>query len=352
MNPYDFVRVDWSRLPDRRPAPAHDRFTGVSGRIEATLTAETPLFLPGKTGDGRPLTERSGATLFSQSRAYVTDDNPLGFFIPGSSLKGLFRSLTETVAQGCFLFHPSEAAPPPAFRRCTRAESLCPACRLFGLVSGEAHRLGCVGFGDARLTSGKQRAPMFTAILSGPKPRHVAFYRDGEHIAGRKYYFHHRSDNLLTANGWLGKPGRYQNAHIRPLETGAVFRFAAEFTNVAEGDLAALLYALTLEEGLRHKFGYAKPCGLGSVHIQVKRLEVRSPADRYRSGTGQAVFEGSQLAAELAGRTAPVRAALPAVTAESLKRIWRWPVPDGVYYTYPDQRWFREHSQAPLSETP
>ena len=102
MNPYDFVRVDWSVPPRRARGNPHDRFTGLSGRIEATLTAETPFFLPSKSLEGEPEKDQSERTYFSQSPAYASIANREGYFLPGSSLKGLFRSIVETVAQGCF----------------------------------------------------------------------------------------------------------------------------------------------------------------------------------------------------------------------------------------------------------
>jgi len=353
VNPYDFVPVDWNRVPPRRAAPGHQKFEGISGRIEGTLTAETPLFLPAKRDDGNPMTEASGATLFSQSRAYGTDAERRGYFIPGSSLKGLCRSLVETIAPGCFWFSPRDEPVPPAFRQCSRSEQLCAACRLFGLINGATHRLGNVGFDDARCSRAIERPPLYTVILSNPKPRHVAFYRDGNWVAGRKYYFHHAPDNLLTAGGPQPPPPReQQNQHIRPLDTGSEFAFTADFTNVAQDDLSVLLYALVLEPELRHKFGYGKPCGLGSMRVNVTRLTLRDMSARYRSGSGSAIFTGDDLVAELARRTASTVDAAPPVTLDGLRRIWAWPPPPGARYRYPDHAWFRDHPQVPLSECP
>lgn len=48
MNPYDFVRVVWQQPGERRAAPRHDRFAGISGRLEGTITVLMPVFIPDK----------------------------------------------------------------------------------------------------------------------------------------------------------------------------------------------------------------------------------------------------------------------------------------------------------------
>ena len=365
MNPYDFVRVDWSHQPRRhRPTP-HDRFDGLNGRIAGTLTALTPLFLPAKGFTGLPLVDMNGATQFSQSASYVTSANPKGYFIAGSSLKGLFRSLVETVAQGCFWFFDGKykskkdgqeiksdhtAKLPASFRRCSNPNNLCPACRLFGLIEGETHRLGNVGFDDAVCIEVRPHDAIFTAALDTPKPRHESWYLQNDRIAGRKFYFH--SLELLTERELKKtRRGIALNAHINPLGVGSTFSFSAEFTNVEEDDLAALLYAIALEEGVRHKFGYAKPCGLGSVQIQLTGLTLRNPVQRYHRGEGDIEFGAEALTAELHRRTSPFANRIYPVTLEDLRRVWRW-VPDaGVTVRYPTQAQFADHTQDPISST-
>ena len=177
---------------------------------------------------------------------------------------------------------------------------------------------------------------------------------DAGRVAGRKFFYHHL-DNLLTASGWLppnAGPGFRQNQRIHPLGAGSRFSFAVEFTNVEEGDFAALLYALVLETGIWHKLGYAKPCGLGSVAIRPTRLALRDPAARYREGAGTAVYEGPALQAELQRRLQPFAQTIPKVTRGDLGRIWRWPPAEGARYVYPDRDWFNKNSQAPLEATP
>ncbi len=365
MNPYDFVRIDWTRAPERHAAKPHHRFEALSGRIEGSLTTLTPLFLPAKRPDGSPLIEMGGAGAFSQSRSHETRDNPRGYFIAGSSLKGLFRSVVEAVAPGCFWFFDGKYKSrkdgavietdysmklPADFRRCSSLGRLCPSCRLFGLIEGEALRLGNVGFEDAICTDAQPHDAIFTPILDGPKPRHDMWYLQNNKITGRKFYFHSqelREESELKKS----RSGETLNAHIHPLGVNSSFTFAAEFINVEEQDFAALLYAMTLEAEMRHKFGYAKPCGLGSVHIQLTKLILRDPTARYRQGAGNTVYEGETLTTEVSRRVTPFGATIPPITLTDLRRIWRWPPVPGVNYRYPTQAQFAAHPRDPISST-
>ena len=337
MNPYTFVPVDWDRLPQRRKPPTHDSLGGLSGRLVATITAERPLFV--KQGDG--------------DRFFTSKGQPT---IPGTTLKGLFRSVAETVAQGCFRLcrEPDHSRLPAAFRPCSRLTQLCPVCRLFGMIHGETLWRGCVGFEDALCTHAVKHAGVYTAILSSPKSYHAAFYRSGQYIAGRKFYFHHREDNLLTATGWLphnAPPGRRQNQYLRdPLGPGSTFRFSAQFENVAEHDLAILLYALTLEEGMRHQVGYAKPCGFGSIRVELTRLELLNTAQRYLRGGSFTLLEGGELHADVVLRTNALVQAIPTATLAGLRHVWAWP-PHSVSYAYPTRAQFTAHPSDPISST-
>src|ERR1035437_6371274 len=90
MNPYDFVSYDPNRKPDRQTPVGHLRFADrcCTGRIRGTLTALTPLLIP----DAVQTTPKQ----FLRSRMTRKA------IIPGSTLKGLFRGLVETVAPGCW----------------------------------------------------------------------------------------------------------------------------------------------------------------------------------------------------------------------------------------------------------
>jgi len=360
MNPYDFVRIDWSKPPVRRPYAPHDRLNGWTGRVEGQITAETPFFIQGTA----PATGGTGPRRF-QTNAQGTP------IIPGSSLKGLFRSLVETVAPGCWWlfdgdYEYQQGRPtvvysrnlPPEFRQCRDSRQLCPACRLFGLVQGgQVLSLGKVSFDDAVCIREVRHDPIFTPILDAPKPRHRAWYLDGasQLVAGRKFYFH-QSSIQTESRLHFSRENKQLNQHIAPLGAGTAFTFTAHFANVADDELPPLLYALVLEQeelgherDLRHKVGYAKPAGLGSIHVQVTRLVRWRDSARYTGGRVE-TYEGEMLHAFVNQHIAPYVADTTSVMLQDLRRIWRWP-PTGTY-RYPGRNWFAANPAAPISQTP
>lgn len=347
MNPYDFVPIDWDKSPIRKPASPHDKFSGMSGKIEGTITAETPVFIfdsPKRMRGAEPfITNQQGQHI-----------------IPGSSLKGLFRSLVETVGNGCFLFfdriyededgnknidYTTEL--PEDLKKCETVD-LCIACRMFGAMhSSDMLSLGHVSFNDAVEVSICEHEAVYTIALMGPKPRHEAFYLDPEQgIAGRKFYFHQPR----------GIPPAPQtktdyNEHITPVNIGSQFTFSLQFTNLETLELQTLLYTLDLEQDMRHKIGYAKPAGFGSVRFDITKLTLIDYANRYVANQGTTEYEGEDLKTYASEQTQLFTGDTTSPTLNALRRIWRWDPNDTTSYRYPSQDWFDKNSNAPISDT-
>ncbi|MCS6801872.1 MAG: RAMP superfamily CRISPR-associated protein [Chloroflexota bacterium] len=299
--------------------------------IWGTITAETAVLLH----DGR-------------------SDNPMRFLrlpggaasIPGSSLKGMIRSVVETVGPGCW-WRSDEGqgagAIPRDFRSCADRSALCPACRLFGFLgagSDASALLGAAAFLDAIAQQEVRLEPVWVGPFGSPKPQRRAWYFPNGAVAGRKFYCHHVPTFLRS------DPGR--GKRLEPLGAGSSFRFSARFDNVAEDDWALLLSALVLEPALRHKLGYGKPAGLGSVRIEIDRIEFLPPPGS--DGRSQRLLEGDALRQYLDQQTEAFRRRTdPTLTA--LRRIWGWPPAAGVTYRYPSLQWFRANPAAPLSAT-
>ena len=195
-------------------------------------------------------------------------------------------------------------------RLCTTYEKLCPACRTFGWVKPESEKkdetlaevkgayAGRVRLSHGRLTQNKGRCGEWTlSSLSSPKPTTNEFYLDqtqkedrvtyndaDARLRGRKFYRHHADWECLPEDGkqkLLKEILQFpegersdQNRTIRgAIKEGSVFEFDLDFENLAPLELGALLYSLELEEGMRHRLGYGRPLGLGSVEICVEKLE-------------------------------------------------------------------------------
>ncbi|HTK10286.1 MAG TPA: RAMP superfamily CRISPR-associated protein [Ktedonobacteraceae bacterium] len=355
MNPYDFVRIDWQTPPPRRAPSWHHRLTGekklYSGSLEIDIYAETPLFI----GDPRSVSPdpRKPALSFKNGRDAYT--------IPGSSLKGLLRNVIETQGNGCLTLFDGryernkvdyyrEVA--PAFQHCSTTNELCIACRICGMLKDRSKEifLGKINIGDAVVKPETLHLydPLYTLPLMEPKPHHASFYLDesGKRIAGRKYYFHHNPDKEPAQENRLITFGRTPaNRYIQPIERDTQFSCQLEFSNLEEDEFAVLMLAVTLEENMRHKIGYGKPMGLGSIYLYPVRLTLIDYSARYtRPGTthGRSKYEGKQFwnaIGEPVDRFYDTM--LNQNVMDDLRRIWLWQPEEGTIYRYPDKRgWF------------
>ncbi len=356
MNPYDFVRVDWDRPPQRGPYAPHDRFAGWTGYLDCRLTAETPLFIP---------QQRTSSSRTAANTPTPFISNGVGqHIVPGSSLKGMLRGLVETLGPGCWRIfdgdykdETSARTPiplPTPFQPCRYLDHLCLACRLFGLIGRgrDPSLVGKVSIGDATSDADAivPHEPVFTPILGGPKPRHTSWYTDTTtgRPAGRKYYFHQaelRTDNALRKT----KGDRVLNAYIRPLGLNSAFTFRVRFVSLMDDELALLVYVIALEDAMRHKIGFAKPAGFGSVRITIQGVQWQRMDARYR-GERQNPLEPDAVNAFVAEQSASAKTRIPMLSLTDLQRIWRWP--SRGQYMYPDQDWFAANPTTPISGTP
>ncbi len=357
MNPYDFARIDWSKAPERRRPIWHHRLVSqdkqhlYSGQLEVDVYTETPFFI----SDPRttPADPKKPAQNIQNARGE--------YIIPGSSLKGMLRDLVETLGNGCLtLFDGSyergkinyNRETPSAFQRCSNNTELCIACRTFGMLKERTRGvfLGKVNIGDAVADSDKvhKYRAIYTKPLMEPKPHHASFYldEDRQHIAGRKYYFHHSPDiEPLTETGIILMGGKPANRYIQPLDYDTQFHFRLDFTNLESDEFAALLLAIVLEEDMRHKIGYGKPLGLGSISLRPTGMTLVDYATRYTQPSaerGKTPFDSETLWPYIDEHiTEFSRTKLAHTAMEDLRRIWQWPPEPGIDYHYPSKRdWF------------
>lgn len=343
VDPYGFVQLPKGG-PERLPATPHHRFQGFSGRLVCQLTAKTPLFVY------HPLFAKQVGGGHQEVRFPVRDGLAI---IPGSSLKGVIRSVAEAVAPGCFTLFDGptyrgsgitrdlnlRAELPHEYRHCTRRSELCPTCRMFGFLRGNEVHTGKVNIGDATSSQGSYNLLDFITleVLSAPKPegrpKTYTVLRGRENVVrGRKFY-RHRLDGVLSRTG--GKKDR-QNKTVQPVTPDSVFSFEVVYEDLREKELQLLLYAVALEPGMWHKIGLGKPIGLGSAHIEITAWETIDRQARYRtlgSGTAQAL-DGKTLQAELDNWLKPYREN-QAPHFQDLRELWgyehnyevRYPVP-------------------------
>ena len=194
-------------------------------------------------------------------------------------------------------------------------KELSPAERVFGWVNPEGKGAYKGQLRVSRLeldnppppNNGPERT---LAPLSSPKPEYVRFYGakdlDGTPFprrnkamgytetagdAGRNDYFTHpdKPEGYFGADVTPGKPfkhdsGTYypeylvdeksnQNMTVRgEVPAGTRFSACVQFHNLADEELGALLWLLTLEEGAYYSLGSGKPFGFGSIRISLASL--------------------------------------------------------------------------------
>jgi len=349
MNPYDFVPIDWNTPPQRHAPTPHHKFSGISGRIEGTITAETPLLIRDPRSNDKKLQ-------FLRNKG-----KPGACIIPGSSLKGMIRNLVETVGNGCFkLFDKSYTEKswptsvdyydkiPRGFIECKQEKNLCIACRMFGTLAG--NYLGNVNINDAVCANPVKHAPIILPSLYKPRSYHKAWYlsADEKNIAGRKFYFHQPPPYYFKKANPRRRPD-HNVVQATPLGEGSEFVFSLTFENLSDDEFPLLLYTLILESEMRHKIGYAKSAGLGTIHIELTKLVLVDYSARYLTQEGTQTIIGEPLQEYLQEQIQPF-SNTRSDTVNALRRIWRWP-PKAVNYGYPTREWFNENSNASIAES-
>jgi CRISPR-associated protein (TIGR03986 family) len=191
------------------------------------------------------------------------------------------------------------------FHPCSRLDSLCLACRIFGFVSGESKSSfrGKVSFSQALYNGRIDEAenPFKTKtlrVLGSPQPTSTNFYlinegyenhptvtvacggydRPGSILRGRKYYWQQGdADHPLPEIKYAiaDEDGNRFNSRVELLMPGSgdkkrQFRFSVDFENLTQEELALLVWSLELEDGMYHRLGMGKPLGLGTVKIKIQ----------------------------------------------------------------------------------
>ncbi len=363
-NPYRMIPV---RNRVERKAPVTDeKFTGRSGSISCSLQNLTSIFV-GRGNDSS-----------LQSLRFIKRDGR--YVIPGSSLKGMLRSLAEIVGGGCLVTSPSGPGDryqilDDSYKACGNYRSLCITCRMFGMMArGQGARMhkGKISISDALIREKDVRVIPFEILLMNHGTRHRVFYEnpetDGFDCLCRKMYFHQPLGKeqvpvIPQAARAAMRDGGIQK--IEALTPEHNFRFDVQFTNLELDELKLLVYSLVLEDDIqvtignngpvlngpmRHKIGMAKPLGLGSCRIFIDRLVyLPDAAVRFSSlTTSEAVtFEGRDLVDEVERLTdGIVRDESP--TMQHLRKMMIWNETDTRNFHYPDYTWFRNPENAAI----
>ncbi len=360
-NPYRFVPVKSDNAERKRPLTCEKFAAGsFSGEIVCSLVNLSPLFI--------------GSNSQATSRPFLLSKKNNKPMIPGSSLKGMFRSLVELVGGGCSAIS-TRGVTPEGLQSCSDNTRLCVACRMFGMMGRGSNAMvlkGKVSIGDALLVQGEGRTKGMNVYLGSPKLTHTAFYQSPNgKVDGRlrKFYFHQPArQDLLTEPTGKAADSKWQIQALPPSPDNR-FEFKIQFQNLTPDEYSVLLYVIALENQvsvsipqekggpltysgpMRHKVGYAKSLGGGTCRITIESvIQLPHPKERFSSLTSsKLVLEGEALLREISEKTA-IYHDDSSLTMQKLRTMLVWSDEDNREFRFPDYYWFKDggHSQIAL----
>lgn len=219
--------------------------------------------------------------------------NGVIYLAPAAMSKEFFSNTIETLLEKDRKHQP-----------CSGKDSLCPACRLFGMIGDDGAAAGKLRFADTHAAEGIDYGKETTLdILSSPRISSTEFYlrkpEDGSgrnaqiwnydyyitttkgenketdyhrfsyepELAGRKVYWNRR-----FREGNADK--RNMNISVTPLISGT-FRSRIYFDRISREELENLLFCLEPaghDAAYYHKLGAGKPLGLGQVKVRAENV--------------------------------------------------------------------------------
>lgn len=352
-NPYRWVQVH-SNPQYTRPV-YHHHVDGLSGKLKCRLTALTPLFIGGNRGT-------SGVFLLK-----TVDGRPTPF-IPGTSLKGCFRSLVEILSGSAAPFRCKVDNEHRYDRAATGqglAKQLDTASRMFGTLHGADQTVyaGSVQCSDATFVGAAtfNQWPAYNVVVGAPDPKHIAFYPTDR---GRKFYLHKYGATALQTTQLA------QARTVRPAPPDSTFEFEVEYTSLSQAELSLLIYSIVLQEHvevvinsmasgttedtqltgpMRHKIGGCKAVHGGSSHIEILQwLQACDAMDRYQRGQRQR-FVALELPVAINESIAPLVARVDNTMLDlRAAMIYCLDDPRATSLRYPSRTWFNENSQTAI----
>lgn len=296
VNPYNFIPLDPQEK--KQISKADERDKKFYGEIKYTLTTKTPLFIPNTSSDDAfkmnhgiedEKERHKNQDFFSYKDLSKvkesTANNPPEPIIPGSEVRGMFRSNYEILTNSCASVvdedmwekTPEKKRPKTIdnYFPCGKSKQLCPACSLFGVLRDENPNVSRVRFTDLKGVKLEDYSSVYEKIYTLPflaSPR--------KYLKGRKYYPHQKNVNLIYNNKRDKK-----NVTIRPLKANKKFNGIIYFDGVSRDELDTLIYLVNCDALHGYKLGRGKPLGLGSVQTKITSVEYYYPTLDEGTGT-------------------------------------------------------------------
>lgn len=278
-----------------------------SGKLGITMTLLSSLGI----GDGHTSILEDGRLLHRQLRR---NGEPA---IPGSSVKGMVRSIAEAVSHACAPKLPDpwvrgllRAFPARNQSQCDSTRALCPVCSLFGFAGRRESYRGKVLFGD--FASDASIPVVLESILQQqtpfknyPRPPHDLFGMGGNYGNERLYYCQacqERNCETCTKENYYAKSRAASRSRgirfrgrkfYRPRPDGEVeggdeartftlhemmptdtqLYGEVVFQALSATELSLLVFSLALDQSFSPLLGYAKAYGYGRIRLTLSRVD-------------------------------------------------------------------------------
>lgn len=234
--------------------------------------------------------------------------------VPGSSVKGMIRSVAEAVSNSCAVKLPDyrlkelvKALPLKNRTACSDRQRLCPTCSIFGMAARTDSYRGKVKFGEFIGNNVAEPSIEMLPLQESPfknyPERHDLFTRDRNYGNERLYYCracdrpdcdHCEKQNyfaMIQAAGknremkfrgrkfYSGEKDRkdrdtnQKKTYHEFIVPGTDFYGEVVYHNLNKQELQLLIYALNLKSNFQMKLGYGKAFGYGKVQLSLDRIE-------------------------------------------------------------------------------
>jgi hypothetical protein len=253
--PYDIVTFPSAPLKKQKPIGHHKYFGDrLHGVLTLKLTVGTGIHVStGAIMMGSDVGENRIPLIKTMQ---VSGQTPA---IPGSSLKGVVRSIYEAITNSTLgvVTGRYKSKIPPERLPCKKKDQLCPASQVFGALDWQ----GLISLRDAKCISSKFSVGFMPSLYSPRPERYFA-------VAARKFYYHAAK---AVSGGDKGIP-------VQQISQKQVFETRLQFKNLTEAEFGTLLIALGQDPKYPFalKVGAGKPIGLGTLEVKVTQLTIPS----------------------------------------------------------------------------
>lgn len=195
--------------------------------------------------------------------------------IPGTSLKGCIRTISEAVSNSCYLKTKSIAHDKLSADKSDMNKN-CIICNMFG-AKGKRSK---IRFEDLYLREKDAKEKVLILKVPEfhpPNPNSSFYYHEGKY-KGYKFYPH--GDNKILKKGDI--PCEF-------IDKGSIFEGSIWFENITKLQVNLLCFSLGLNGSIQPKLGYAKPAYYGSIKITTDEVKWIEAADQYQNESEQEI---------------------------------------------------------------